>query len=147
MRPLDRVRSIKLKLSLVIVTAVGITALVSTIGLRTGIPVWLRPFIAAAIALLLVYPFARGVTSPLREMAAASKAMAEGDYSHPVTATSADEVGELARAFDDMRAQLADVDRQRRELIANVSHELRTPVTAIMGYAETLLAEDERLER
>ncbi len=138
MRPLDRIRSIKLKLSLVIVAAVAISALVSTIGLRTGIPVWLRPFISAAIALLLVYPFARGITSPLREMAAASKAMAEGDYSHPVTTSSSDEVGELARAFDAMRAQLTEVDRQRRELIANVSHELRTPLAGLRARFENI---------
>jgi HAMP domain-containing protein len=43
---------------------------------------------------------ARGMTSPLREMAAAASAMARGDYGRRVTATSRDEVGELARAFD-----------------------------------------------
>ncbi|MEZ5373385.1 MAG: HAMP domain-containing protein [Microthrixaceae bacterium] len=104
MRPLDRVRSIKVKLSLVIVAAVAITAVVSVVGFRTGIPVLARPLIAATIALVLVYPFARGLTSPLREMAAAARAMADGDYQHPLTSTSADEVGELARAFDAMRA-------------------------------------------
>lgn len=138
MRPLDRVRSIKLKLSLVTVAAVAISTLVSTIGFRTGIPILLRPFISAAIALLLVYPFARGITSPLREMAAASRAMADGDYGRPVTATSGDEVGELARAFDGMRAQLAEVDRQRRELIANVSHELRTPLAGLRARFENI---------
>ena len=97
MRPLDRFRSIKLKLGIVIVTAVAISAAVSSIGFRTGIPVWARPIISASIALLLVYPFARGITSPLREMARASRAMAQGDYTQPVTSTSMDEVGDLAR--------------------------------------------------
>ncbi len=138
MRPLDRIDSIKLKLSLVIVVAVTISALVSTIGLRTGIPVWIRPFIATAIGLVFVYPFARGITSPVREMAEASKAMVEGDYSRPVTTSSRDEVGELARAFDAMRAQLAQVDRQRRELIANVSHELRTPLAGLRARFENI---------
>jgi signal transduction histidine kinase len=162
MRPLDRVRSIKVKLSLVIVAAVGISAVVSSIGLRAGIPVWLRPFIAAAIALLLVYPFARGITSPLRDMAAASRAVAEGDYTAPVRSTSRDEVGELARAFDAMRTQLAAVDQQRRDLIANVSHELRTPLAGLRARFENIadgveladpdnvrstLAEIERLSR
>jgi signal transduction histidine kinase len=137
-RPLDRFRSIKLKLGIVIVTAVAISAAVSSIGFRTGIPVWARPIISASIALLLVYPFARGITSPLREMARASRAMARGDYSQPVTSTSRDEVGELARAFDAMRAQLAEVDRQRRDLVANVSHELRTPLTGLRARFENI---------
>lgn len=162
MRPLDRVGSIKVKLSLVIVAAVGISAVVSSIGFRTGIPVWVRPIIAVVIALALVYPFSRGVTSPLREMAAASRAMADGDYSHPITSSSRDEVGELARAFDSMRRQLADVDRQRRDLVANVAHELRTPLAGIRARFENIadgievadadaiactLAEVERLSR
>lgn len=138
MRPLDRFRSIKLKLGIVIVTAVAISAAVSSIGFRTGIPVWARPIISASIALLLVYPFARGITSPLREMARASRAMAEGDYAQPVTSTSRDEVGDLARAFDAMRAQLAEVDRQRRDLVANVSHELRTPLTGLRARFENI---------
>jgi two-component system phosphate regulon sensor histidine kinase PhoR len=31
-----------------------------------------------------------------------------------------------------------DVDRMRRDFVANVSHELQTPLTSIRGYAETL---------
>lgn len=160
MRPLDRIRSIKVKLVVVIVAAVAISALVSSIGWRTGIAVWMRPIIAVALSLLLVYPFSRGITSPLRQMAAASKAMARGDFTHPVSVTSRDEVGDLARAFEQMRAQLAEVDRQRRALIANVSHELRTPLAVLRvrfenivdgvepndaGAVEASLAEVERL--
>jgi two-component system phosphate regulon sensor histidine kinase PhoR len=36
-------------------------------------------------------------------------------------------------------------ERARRDFIANVSHELRTPITAVMGYAETLLADRNEL--
>jgi signal transduction histidine kinase len=130
-RPLDRISSIKVKLVVVIVAAVAISAVVSSIGWRTGIAVWMRPLIAVALSLLLVYPFSRGITAPLRQMAGAASAMARGDFSHPVTATSRDEVGELARTFELMRSQLAEVDRQRRALIANVSHELRTPLAVL----------------
>ncbi|MCB9677872.1 MAG: PAS domain-containing protein [Alphaproteobacteria bacterium] len=38
-----------------------------------------------------------------------------------------------------------EAQRARTDFVANVSHELRTPVTAIMGYAETMLLERERL--
>ncbi len=139
MRPLDRVSSIKVKLSIVIVLAVLITALVSTIGYRTGIAIWFRPPIAVAIALLVAYPIARGITSPLREMARASKAMVDGDFDRPVAVTSRDEVGELARAFVQMRSELSEVDRQRQALIANVAHELRTPLTALRARLENVV--------
>jgi signal transduction histidine kinase len=94
--------------------------------------------LATAIGLLFVQVLARGTTSPLREMAAAATAMARGDHSVRVRATSRDEVGELARAFNTMAAQLADVDRQRRDLVANVSHELRTPIGALQALLENL---------
>ena len=78
------------------------------------------------------------MTSPLREMAAAASAMARGDYERRVTASSRDEVGELARAFNAMAADLADVERMRRDLVANVSHELRTPISALRAVLENL---------
>ena len=65
--------------------------------------------------------------------------MAQGDYTRRVRATSRDEVGELAGAFNQMAADLAAADRQRRELIANVSHELRTPITALQGLLENIV--------
>jgi signal transduction histidine kinase len=138
-RPLDRVPSIKLKLGVAIVIAVGVSSTVSFVGFQLGVPIWVRPFIAVAIALVMVQVLARGMTSPLREMAVAAMAMARGNYERRVTATSADEVGELARAFNAMAAQLAEVDRQRRDLIANVSHELRTPLTALRAQLENVV--------
>jgi signal transduction histidine kinase len=138
-KPLDRVRSIKLKLGLVIVAAVAVSALVSTVGLWLGIDVWMRPFIAVAISLALVQVLARGMTSPLREMASAATAMANGDRAHPITATASDEIGQLARSFNEMTAQLSEVDRQRRDLVANVSHELRTPIGALRAMLENLV--------
>ena len=65
--------------------------------------------------------------------------MARGDYGRRVRATSRDEVGELARAFNAMAAELADVDRMRRDLVANVSHELRTPIGALQALLENLV--------
>ncbi len=79
------------------------------------------------------------MTRPLREMTAAARAMAQGDYSRRVRATSRDEVGQLAVAFNQMAADLAAADQQRRELIANVSHELRTPIAALQAVLENLV--------
>jgi signal transduction histidine kinase len=139
LRPLDRFGSIKLKLGLAIVAAVAISGVVSTIGYRLGVPIWWRPIISVPIALLCVQVLTRGMTSPLREMAVAARQMAEGDWSQRVTDTSADEVGELARAFNAMASDLAVVDRMRKDLIANVSHELRTPISALQARLENLV--------
>jgi signal transduction histidine kinase len=139
LRPLDRFGSIKLKLGLAIVFAVAVSGVVSTIGYRLGVPIWWRPFISVPIALLCVQVLTRGMTSPLREMAVAARQMAEGDWSQRVTDTSADEVGELARAFNAMASDLAVVDRMRKDLIANVSHELRTPISALQARLENLV--------
>jgi signal transduction histidine kinase len=79
------------------------------------------------------------MTRPLRAMTAAARAMAQGDYSRRVRATSRDEVGQLAVAFNQMAADLAAADQQRRELIANVSHELRTPIAALQAVLENLV--------
>ena len=139
MRPLDRLSSIKTKLGVVIVAAVAVTIAVNEAGYRVSWPLWLRAVTAGALSLAMVQFLARGMTSPLREMAAAARAMAKGDYDKRVTATSRDEVGELARAFNKMAADLAEIDRIRRDLIANASHELRTPISALQAVLENLV--------
>jgi len=146
-RPLDALGSIKLKLGVVIVAAVTVTVLVATLGERAGLPALVTGLGAALLALALVQVLAHGMTFPLREMVAAARAMARGDYSRRVTATSRDEVGELARAFNTMAAELAEVDRMRRDLVANVSHELRTPIGALRATLENLVDGVEPLER
>ena len=139
MRPLDPLTSIKMKLGAVIVAAVAVTVLVVSVSTGAGVSPVVSALAAGALALGLVQVLAHGMTSPLREMAAAAAAMARGDYRRRVTASSRDEVGELARAFNKMATQLGEVDRVRRELVANVSHELRTPITALQAVLENLV--------
>jgi signal transduction histidine kinase len=136
-RPLDPVRSIKMKIIMVLVAAGGGGMIWFSLWLG-WFPVWTATT-AVVVGLTIVQFLANGMTSPLREMTAAARAMAQGDYSRRVRATSQDEVGELAVAFNQMAADLAAADRQRRELIANVSHELRTPITALQGLLENIV--------
>jgi len=139
MRPLDSIRSIKTKIGVVIVAAVGVTIAVVVLGVKAGFPLLVCGLTAGALALAMVQFLARGLTSPLRQMSAAATAMAAGDYQRRVETTSTDEVGELALAFNGMVAELAEVDRIRRDLIANVSHELRTPITALQATLENMV--------
>jgi signal transduction histidine kinase len=146
-RPLDFASSIKLKLGLVIVAAVAVTVIVVSLGNRAGLSPWLTGIAAALLALGMVQLLARGMTSPLREMVAATREMARGRYDRRVTATSRDEVGELARAFNAMATELAEVDRLRRDIVANVSHELRTPLGALRARLENLVDEVETADK
>ena len=139
MRPLDFLGSIKLKLGIVIVAAVALSVAAVWIGNRVGLSFLVGGIVAAALALALVQLLAHGMTFPLREMVAAAQAMARGDYSRRVTATSRDEVGELARAFNSMAGELEEVDRLRRDLVANASHELRTPIGALRARLENFV--------
>ncbi len=95
--------------------------------------------IAAGIALLLARWLARGLTQPLRDMASAATRLAAGDYSTRVATGRRDEVGQLAVAFDRMSQELEQVERSRRDLVANVSHELKTPIAAIRAHLENLM--------
>src|SRR5207248_8293046 len=67
-----------------------------------------------------------------------------GQFDEPVEERSADELGQLSRAFDRMRIRLAGLDHARREFVANASHELRTPLFSLGGFLELL--EDEELD-
>ena len=138
-RPLDRLGSIKTKLGVLVAVTVAVAATLSVVGARLELsPVFTIPG-AVLVALVVTQILASGMTSPLREMTAAARTMATGNYSRRVRATSRDEVGELARAFNTMAADLEAVDRQRRDLVANVSHELRTPVSALRAVLENLV--------
>lgn len=139
-RPLDPVRSIKAKLGLLVVATVAVTTSLLFFGLvvlgwRSRYLLLLAVLIAVAVTQVL----AHGMTSPLRQMTAAARAMAEGRPPSPVRTTSRDEVGDLARAFTAMSAEIASADTQRRELLANVAHELRTPVAALRAQLENLI--------
>ncbi|MEV4011488.1 DUF4153 domain-containing protein [Nonomuraea angiospora] len=139
MRPLDFLGRIKVKLGIVIVLAVGTAFVVNEVGLNSGLSREVRIAVAVVLALIMVQLLATGMTKPLRQMASAAQTIAKGLYGLRVTATSRDEVGELARAFNAMAADLGEVDRQRRELIANVSHELRTPITGLRAVLENVV--------
>jgi signal transduction histidine kinase len=100
---------------------------------------------AAAVGFALARLFARRI----HRLERAADRIAAGRFDEPVVDRGADELGELAVAFDDMRKRLSALERARREFIANASHELRTPIFALGGHLELLTDEevDERDRR
>ena len=102
-------------------------------------------FVMTACLVLMVAFMASSVTAmhqvqPIREMVAATRRYADGDFDVRMRDTDRnDEIGELAVSFNTMAESLQQTERKRREFIANISHELKTPMTTIAGYTDGIL--------
>ena len=99
--------------------------------------------ISAGITLVIVILFVAmtsyQMAQPLKQMSNAAKRFAVGDFSVRVNVKSADEIGELANAFNHMADSLSASEGMRRTFISNVSHELKTPMTSIAGFIDGIL--------
>ena len=93
---------------------------------------------SAAVALLIALVLSRRILGPVEELTAAVRRMEAGDLGRRVKASSRDEIGALARAFNSMADELARVERLRRNMVGDVAHELRTPLTNIRCQIESV---------
>jgi signal transduction histidine kinase len=100
--------------------------------------VLLAASLATAFAIALGYGLATLFARRIKRLEAAAERIAGGRFDEPVVDDAPDELGQLARAFEQMRLQLATLDRARGEFIANASHELRTPLFSLAGFLELL---------
>ena len=94
----------------------------------------LASFVAIVLGLLLT----RAVVKPIRTVRDATQRVAAGDLSHRVPVTSDDEIGDLARQFNEMAASLERDEQLRRKMMADISHELRTPLAVMRGQVEAV---------
>ena len=139
-KPVDLFSSLKLELSALIVIATAIAFAMCWFLLKFGWSGWIAMPLTLVVALGITYFFSRGITAPLRQMRDVAEAMADGDYTVRVDIDQDrhDEVGKLARSFNEMAGELEHADKMRRDMIANVSHELRTPVSALQAMVENM---------
>jgi two-component system sensor histidine kinase BaeS len=91
-------------------------------------------FLSAGLAWLLAYTLGR----PIKRITTAAKALAVGRYDSRLPIESTDELGQLARDFNDMAAALEQSEQARRRWVADISHELRTPLAVLRGELEAL---------
>jgi signal transduction histidine kinase len=103
---------------------------------------------ALAVSLALVYPLSRSITRPVEQLTSVVEAYGRGDLSRRSgLGELQDEVGRLARSFDEMADRIQAARRSEKELLANVSHELRTPLARIKVALELIDAQDEAVRR
>ncbi|HEX7242550.1 MAG TPA: HAMP domain-containing sensor histidine kinase [Longimicrobiaceae bacterium] len=111
-------------------------------------------FAALLLALLLAGVVARIVARPAQALAEASVRLARGDYRAPLPPPGGDEIGQLARAFAEMRSAIAEREGRLRSaqaemihreklaamgrLVAQLSHEINNPIYNIQNCLEAL---------
>lgn len=81
--------------------------------------------------------FVKSIIRPVREVSAAARKIAAGEYKEELKAQHTDEIGELCDSINYMQSELKAAENLKNDFISSVSHELRTPLTAIRGWAET----------
>lgn len=102
---------------------------------------WIGGAAAMGVALIVGGLLFHSITAPLRELTAASEAIAHGDLSVRADVGGRDEVAQLAESFNDMAESLHRMEEARRNQTADIAHELRTPLTVLQGTLEAMLDE------
>lgn len=93
------------------------------------------------------------LTRNLRKIQNSVKRFETGDFNAKIPIENMGELSDLANTVNHMAdtilsniEDLREVDRLRRDLIANVSHDLRSPLSIIHGYIETLILKQETIK-
>ncbi|HMV61125.1 MAG TPA: ATP-binding protein [Agitococcus sp.] len=91
------------------------------------------------ISILIAWLIAQWLNKRLLPLNQATKALSAGDYHYRIPLQSEDELDELAKAINQLAADLAHSLHSRQQWIIDISHELRTPLTILSGELAALL--------
>jgi signal transduction histidine kinase len=101
--------------------------------------------LALGAGLLFSWLISRSLARPLKELTGAMAVVGSGRLDHPIRATSRDEIGDLARAFEGMTQQLQRTQAQLvqtgklasiGEMAAAVAHGMRNPLASLRASAQ-----------
>lgn len=96
--------------------------------------------VAIAAVAVTSYILAAEITAPINRLAQAMREIGSEGLSRRLRWRGRqDEVGALARAFDDLLARLEEAFARERQFISDASHELKTPLTSINANAQMLM--------
>ena len=99
--------------------------------------------VVLAVALVASRAVCKRALAPVARMADAARAMGAADLTDRLPhATSADEVADLARAFNGLLERLGAAFERERRFAGEASHQLRTPLAALIGQVEVALRRD-----
>lgn len=84
----------------------------------------------AAVGISLLISF--NLTGPLRKLTESAVAMSNGHLDQSIEVRTKDEIGQLAKSFNNMAKTISEVDKMKSEFVTIASHELRTPIQAMM---------------
>jgi signal transduction histidine kinase len=90
------------------------------------------------VSLVAALWLARSITRPLLTLRDAALRLSQGDLSYRIPRTGQDEIGQVARAFNEMAQEVQSLLEEQRAFARNTSHELRTPLTALRLRTEAL---------
>ena len=114
-----------------------VTPLQSTVKtLRYQLYIVTLTFIIISIVVTII--FSKIIATPIENINKSARELAEGNYDIVFTGGLYKEVDQLSETLNYATSELSQVDRMRKDLIANVSHDLRTPLTLITGYGEVM---------
>ena len=96
-----------------------------------------------AVALFAGRAVCRRALAPVARMTEAATTMGAADLAHRLpTSASADELADLAAAFNGLLDRLAEAFERERRFAGEASHQLRTPLAAVIGQVEVALRRD-----
>lgn len=104
-------------------------------------------FFFSVLALGLGYWLSGRIIAPVTRLARQVKRLRlDGEHVAPSTEYARDEVGDLAKTFDEYVQRLQAFAQRERQFTSDVSHELRTSVAIMRSTVELLLSEHETSE-